>query len=518
MSRRQQLIHIAKPATVLLNAYKSAASDRTVELTKDTKIGDHLAGLGDTEATITWTQFVASVAEKFSDKDFSRSILWISCLKQNVNPLHVIKGIENLRKGRGKAPPVVDFCVYLDAKHDLADNLDAFRKLDKLLSITTSFKAPYEQSAWFPIQKIGSLAEIHHLTLASHVGTTDKAFEKFIAHSCNAKSFCLQQIDNIIEHSTGKEQAEFLTKLMDSITNVALSHDENHQLKLNGTDIRDMFEACLARASEKAIPAAEHERYGYGYYIGKFINQTYQDPVEYERVAQLLGKTGVNGMTRSLGQDVFRDPGRFMPLAIAMGKDDARRLFAQSAHYVSEIKGEEALVLVDEYDRWFKNMGLDTLLKADGLWTLTRNLDVTEQLHQRGLVDYSALAQVEGFNTEDFCDRKNNMTKEFLKDRADIERWVELCVQVGAQEHLTHFVDEYFVKNKPDKRLADEKLYKDYFEVLLETKAVDPDELLKTPKRIEKLIALGVSPHALQASKKYTGKWQERSFGSDLGL
>ncbi|AXH60000.1 hypothetical protein [Pseudomonas amygdali] len=518
MSRRRQEIPLAKPAIVLSNAYKAVASDRTAKLTSDTKIGDHLAALGDSEATITWKQFVLSVAEKFDNKHFSRSFFWIACLKQNVNPLHVIEGINNLRQEKGKAPPVVDFCVYLDAQQELEDAQEAFRKLDKLVSVALAFKAPYEQADWFPLQNLQNLEAIQHYTLARHVGTTDEAFAKFVGHSANAKAFCLRHIENIIEHSTGKEQAELLTKLMDSMTHITLTHDANHQLKLNGMDIQDKFESCLELISAKVTPSIDHERYGYGYYIGKYINQTYSQATEYERVAQALGKTGVNGMTRSLGQEVFQNPGRFMPLAVAMGEVDATRLFAQVAHYTASIAPNDTLALVDDYDRWYRHLGLGTLLKTEALFALTSNLEITELLHQRGLVDYEAMSRIEDFKTEDFCQRKGGEWKGFLKDRADIERWVKLCVDVGAGAHLQHLVDEDLVKNKTCKSLADESLRKDFFEVLLETKAIDPDEILKTPKRIEKMIALGVSPHALQTSKKYSGKWMDTSFSTDLGL
>lgn len=519
MSRRKALQDLSKPAIVLRNAYKSAASDRTVELTKDIKIGDHLAAVGDTEATITWKNFTFSVAEKFADKHFSRSILWLSCLKENINPLHVIQAISDLRKDeRRAAPPLVDLCIYKDVEADREDLKEDFRKLDKVVSISLEFKAPYEKSAWFPIQKIQNLAEVLHFTIAPHVGTTDKLFERFSAYSENAKAFCLRHIENIVEHSEGKEQANLLTRLMDSLANPALTRDSNQQLKLNGIDIVDNFEACLALISEKAKSSPDDELYGYGFHIGKFINQTYLDPQEFERVASALGKTGVNGMTRSLGQEVLKDPGRFMPLAVAVGKNDARRLFALVALYTPAMNPEETLSLVDEYDRWYTNMGLGTLLKPDALWTLTHNIDTVELLHQRGLVDYPAMAKVEGFNHSDFCDRKSKLHKSFLTDRSEIERFVKLCAEVGAQDHLMHFAEEDLVKGKFDKRLADESLRKDFFEVLLETKAVDPDVLLRTPKRIEKMIELGVSPRALQSSKKYSSKWQDNSFGSDLGL
>lgn len=518
MSRRRQEIPMAKPATVLFNAYKTVASDRTAKLTPDTKIGDHLAALGDTEATITWKQFVFSIAEKFDNKHFSRSFFWIACLKQNVNPLHVIEGINKLSQEKGKAPPVVDFCVYLDAQQELEDLKEAFRKLDKLVDVALAFNAPYEQAEWFPLQNLQNLDAIQHFTLARHVGTTDEAFAKFIGHSANAKAFCLKHIENITDYSTGKDQAEQLTKLIESLTNITLTHDESHQLKLNGMDIQDKFEACLELISEKATPSNDHERYGYGHYTGKYIDQTYSETTEYERIAQALGKTGVNGMTRSLGQEVFQNPGRFMPLAVAMGDEDATRLFAQVAHYASSIPPQDTLRLVDEYDRWYQNLGLGTLLKPDALFTLTSNLELTELLHQRGLVDYKAMSQIQDFKTEDFCQRKNGEWKGFLRDRADIERWVRLCVEVGAEAHLQHIVDEDLVKGKTSKSLADESLRKDFFEVLLETKAIDPDEILKTPKRIEKMIALGVSPHALQSSKKYSSKWVDTSLGSDLGL
>lgn len=518
MSRRRQEIPMAKPAIVLSNAYKAVASDRTAKLTPDTKIGDHLAALGDTEATITWKQFLFSVAEKFDNKHFSRSFFWIACLKQNVNPLHVIEGINNLRQEKGKAPPVVDFCVYLDGQQELEDAQEAFRKLDKLVGVALAFKAPYEQADWFPLQNLHNLEAIQHYTLARHVGTTDEAFAKFVGHSANAKAFCLKHIENITEHSTGKEQAELLTKLMDSMTQITLTRDANHQLKLNGVDIQDKFEACLELISEKATPSNDHERYGYGYYIGKYINQTYSETTEYERVAQALGKTGVNGMTRSLGQEVFQNPGRFMPLAVAMGEVDATRLFAQVVHYTSRIAPQDTIALVDEYNHWYQNLGLGTLLKPEALFTLTSNLELTELLHQRGLVDYKAMSQIQDFKTEDFCQRQNGEWKGFLKDRADIERWARLCVEVGAQAHLQYVVDEDLVKGKTSKSLADASLRKDFFEVLLETKAIDPDEILKTPKRIEKMIALGVSPHALQSSKKYSSKWVDASFGTDLGL
>lgn len=518
MSRHRQETPMAKPAIVLSNAYKAVASDRTANLTPDIKIGDHLAALGDTEATITWKQFLFSVAEKFDNKHFSRSFFWIACLKQHVNPLHVIEGIKNLRQEQGKAPPIVDFCVYLDAQQELEDAQEAFRKLDKLVGVALGFKAPYEQADWFPLQNLQNLEAIQHYTLASHVKTGDKAFAKFIVHSSNAKAFCLKHIENITEHSFGKEQAEFLTTLMDSMTHITLTHDANHQLKLNGIDIQDKFEACLDLISEKATPSKDHERYGYGYYIGKYINQTYTETTEYERVAQALGKTGVNGMTRSLGQDVFQNPGRFMPLAAAMVDEDATRLFAQVAHYTSYAPAQDTLRLVDEYDRWYQNLGLSTLLKPEALFTLTSNLEMTELLHQRGLVDYKAMSKIQDFNTEDFCDHNRGERKGFLKDRVDIERWVQLCVEVGAEAHLQHLVDEDLVKNKTSTRLENDSLRKDFFEVLLETKAIDPDALLKTPKRIEKMIALGVSPHALQSSKKYSSKWVDASFGTDLGL
>lgn len=519
MSRRRTPTPIAKPDVVLLNAYKAIIKHCSVDFEKGMKIGDHLALLDDREATYRWRDFVESVAEKFADKSFSNSIFWIACLKQSIHPLHIVntmKSDERLQRELSGSKP--EFNPYLDGQHDHEDLPAAFAKLDKLVDVAIAFKTPYEQKGWFGQFDSRSHEEAVHFQMVGHVNACSVLFERFIANSKRAKNFCLTHVEKITTHCQGKEQSDLLSKLMDSLCQSGLRRNELHEYVLNAVDISETFEACLSLMSQKARPCDEIEEYGSGYHVGRYVVAAYREPAEYERVARLFGMTGVNEMTKSIGRQVFSDPERFMPLVESMTPKDARRLFAYTSEYSEAATPESALLLIDEYDRWYKNMGLGSVLTGDALWRLSYNYDMAQVLHQRGLLDYKSLAEEPGFKTESFCYRNHSHEHKFLKDVDSIRSFTQLCVEVGAQHHLKYMVDEDLIKGRTDGRLSDISLRKDLFEVLLETSAIDPDELLKTPLRIEKMIALGVSPHALQKSKKYSEKWVDKSFGADLGL
>jgi len=509
---------IARPETVLLNAYREATKSCRLDFNKSLKLGEFLTQLDELEAEYLWDRFIQAIDSKFYDKDFSHADLWLACLDQKVNPLHITHSLDHGEiLGRNAARP--NLIIFKDGAKDHADKGKLCQRLDTILESALDFKSPYEDSTWFARYKPADLNRQWIHLMARDVGYGMAKLQTFLIHSRHAKLFCLTHVDDILDYAPDKEKSELLGRLFDAIAEVGFDLNQPVDNVLAPKDQGPLFESVLTHATKRIQPLDQLDEFSASSFVGPYVRARFGEDVDFVRISAELGKTGINEITASVALAEFNTPERFMTLASSMDLGLARTLFSvTAAHSLVSLSADEQLAVLNEYDSWFKDNGLGTVFTTDTLDRLTTNLHSTQMLAQKGLVDFPSLAKKPYFYHERFCKRTEDWNVTLFKTPEDVEAFVELCRDVNAGDHIRYTLDEMLSKSNGDVRLQSEPLKKAFIEAVLKTRVVEPDEVMKTDKRVEKLVSMGISPALLKASSRYKGKWLDSSLGSDLGL
>lgn len=517
MSRRRAETPISKPHIVIENAFTEAV--RLFGLgwkwDKSEKIGDVLARLDAGEGAAIWRCFTSSVKKRFEDKSFSRSFFWIACLKHNLSPLHVIAEIRKLDGVYSLGQNKQYFSVYRDAANDIEDKKKAFEKLDKLFGIAIDFDPPYKSLQWAP-NECSAQEYAEFIIVADLNDFRSSAFMSFVRYSSHANRFCINHCNRILELGTIAEKSSLLQKLIDSIPAALLDSNGNPRVDADMKVGVKIFENTLEQL-EKIDQVESTQLYPHSPACANLVDKIYRSPIELAPVASLLAKLGVCGVNISIANKLIEDPDRFMTFVETLGSECAITLFSHAAKPASRKESVEKVIsLFETYDRRYQQAGLGSLLNAKGMIGLSSNYDVMRALHQRQPISFGDLVEVDSDIIRNFCSESREV-KDFLNTRDKMFEYVGFMRAVGATECLSFVCEEYLVKNQTVSHMK-EMDFKDFFDAVLLSRTVDPNELLKTPRRIEKLIALGVSPNALSQSEIYNSKWRNKSLESDLGI
>lgn len=509
---------IAKPEVVFLNAYRDAAKLRSLGYDKDLKLGDCLAQLDDREAQYLWRDFIVSMDNKFFEKEFSHAALWQACLDHKVNPLHITHSIAHGQiLGRNAARP--NLVIYQDGVKEQGDLAELYGNLDSLLESALAFEAPYEKDVWFGQLKPADLGREWIRLMSRDVGYGLAMLQGFLTHSRHAQTFCLTHARDILEHSPDKEKSELLGHIFDSICEVGFDLNRYDDNRLTPTGEGDLFEVVLNLAAERTQPMDQLDEFSSSLFVGRYVKARFASNEDFGRICDALGKTGINEFTGSVALAEFGLPERFMTLASSMSADLARTLFSiTAARFLCSYRAEDQFTILNEYDHWFQGSGLGSVLTADMLDRLTTDLSMTKLLAEKGLVDFPSYAEKPYFSQRFFCSRIGGEYGDVFARAGDIKDFVVMCKEVGAKEHILYILDEMLSKPGGETRLQRESDKKVFIEAVLETQVVEPEEVMKTDKRVEKLVAMGVRPDLLGLSRRYAGKWRDASLGSDLGL
>lgn len=509
---------IAKPEVVFLNAYKDAVKHRSLGYDKGLKLGDCLAQLDDREAQYLWHDFIVLMDNKFFEKDFSHSALWKACLDHKVNPLHITHSIAHGQiLGRNAARP--NLVIYQDGVGEQGDLVEMYGNLDSLLESALAFKAPYEKDLWFGQFKPADLGREWIRLMSLDVGYGLAMLQSFLIHSRHAQTFCLTQAGDILEHCPDKEKSELLGQLFDSICEVGFDLNKSDDNRLTPTGEGDLFEVVLNLAAELTQPLDQLDEFSSSLFVGRYVKARFASNEDFGRICDSLGKTGINEFTGSVALAEFGLPERFMTLASSMSADLARTLFSiTAARFLCSYCAEDQFTILSEYDDWFQGSGLGSVLTADMLDRLTVDFSMTKLLAEKGLVEFPNYADKPYFSHQLFCSRIGGEHRNVFACAEDVKDFVVMCKEVGAKEHILYVLAEMLSKPGGDPRLQRESDKKAFIEAVLETQVVDPEEVMKTDKRVEKLVAMGGRPDLLGLSSRYAGKWRDASLGSDLGL
>lgn len=509
---------IAKPEVVFLNAYKDAVKHRSLGYDKSLKLGDCLAQLDDREAQYLWHDFIVLMDSKFFEKDFSHAALWKACLDHKVNPLHITHSIAHGQiLGRNAARP--NLVIYQDGVGEQGDLAEMYGNLDSLLESALAFKAPYEKDPWFGQFKPADLGREWIRLMSLDVGYGLAMLQSFLIHSRHAQIFCLTQAGDILEHCPDKEKSELLGQLFDSICEVGFDLNKSDDNRLTPTGEGDLFEVVLNLVAELTQPLDQLDEFSSSLFVGRYVKARFASNEDFGRICDCLGKTGINEFTGSVALAEFGLPERFMTLASSMSADLARTLFSITAsRFLCSYCAEDQFTILSEYDDWFQGSGLGSVLTADMLDRLTVDFSMTKLLAEKGLVEFPSYADKPYFSHQFFCSRIGGEHRNVFACAEDVKDFVVMCKEVGAKEHILYVLAEMLSKPVGDPRLQRESDKKAFIEAVLETQVVDPEEVMKTDKRVEKLVAMGVRPDLLGLSSSYAGKWRDASLGSDLGL
>lgn len=517
MSRRNPT-PIAKPEAVFLNAYREAAKHRSLGYDKSLKLGDCLAQLDDREAQYLWRDFIVSMDNKFFEKDFSHAALWKACLDHKVNPLHITHSIDHGQiLGRNAARP--NLIIYQDVAKGQSDQAELFNTLDTLLESAVAFRAPYEKKVWFAQFKPVDLGREWMRLMSRNVGYGYAMLQGFLIHSRHAQACCLSHAGDILDHSPDKEKSELLGQLFDAICEVGFDLNRSDDNSLTPTGKGELFEVVLNLVTERTQPMDELDEFSSSLFVGRYVRARFESDHDFGRICEALGRTGINEFTGSVALAEFGSPERFMSLASSMSADLARTLFSiTAARFLCSYHAEDQLTILNEYDDWFQANGLGSVLTADMLDRLTVNLSMTRLLAEKGLVHFPDYADKPYFSHQFFCSRNEGNRNDLFEGPEDVASFVVMCNDIGAKAHIVYILDEMLSKAGGDVRLKRASDKKAFIEAVLENRVVDPDEVMKTDKRVEKLVAMGIRPDLLGLSSRYKGKWRDASLGSDLGL
>lgn len=517
MSRRRAETPIAKPQIVIENAFGDAVRLFGLgwQWDKAEKIGDVLARLDAGEGAAIWRSFTSNVKKKFDDKSFSRSLFWIACLKHNLSPLHVIAEITKLHGIYSLGQRKQYFSVYRDVHPDIEDKTKAFEKLDKLFGLAIDFVPPYNNLPWAP--KECSLRDYAEFTIVADLNDfRSSAFMSFVRHSAHANKFCISHCNRIVEFATTAELSSLLQRLIDSIPAAFLENNGSPRSDANIKAGMKIFEDTIEQLDGvDQIKCFDINPFSPA--CGNFVESNYKNPIELAPIAASLAKLGVCGVNISIARKLIEDPERFMMFVEPLGSECAVEIFSHAANAASRKDPiGKTLNLIKDFNHRYQQAGLGTLTSLRGLVGFSSDYEIMREIHQLDPVSFMDLANLKNDLIKSFCSQ-SRVDANFLNTRDKVFDYVDFLKEVGAAECLSFACEEYLTKNQTPSHMREMSL-KDFFEAVLLSKSLDPNELLKTPRRIEKLIALGVSPKALSQSEYYTSKWKKTSLESDLGI
>jgi hypothetical protein len=142
------------------------------------------------------------------------------------------------------------------------------------------------------------------------------------------------------------------------------------------------------------------------------------------------------------------------------------------------------LDLISTYDVEFIQAGYGTICGSETIKGLYRHLELAEQLHEMGLLKGES-----NLVHSSFAYRYPN---DNLDDQASyVQRALDLAIKTGQKALLEHEVDHYLTQNKTS------RFDKTQLVTILESGILDLKSVLRTPKRIEKAIDLGVDSELL---------------------
>jgi hypothetical protein len=512
---------ISNPERILINIFK--AFDRFTDFNPKATLGSQIPAPGYPQQQF-WLHFIKGINEKFSGAEFKTQDFWQACIKQEINPFHVLLCNEG-KSFKRTAPPAR--LISFDPAQGVPPGETYFGAMghmslwDEIFRGAFALKTPYE----FDPQACEE-PNANFQDLMFRWAVSDKHAVNFFFESVHYDK-CLGPWVEHLKTQSVIDQQKIIGKVLFEFAEHGLKIELGQFTPRNQRPLSNRLGPFLDAV--KGIDLSNGDDWGQIGNMGKMLPLHYPEPQDRLAHIKAIVELRYPHYAVSALNSLFLNPEYAVEALSGLDQEQALEVFGATLnhnignkHYNTLDRLDVIAPLVETYRELFKTRGYPDIKGHPCLDYLCCSLEVAEFFAERGYIRSSPNITFNlGFNDNKFTFAGSRLApadpdEKWMVREDEVERVVNLLSRLGAVNSLLPAIETLFKTDKSPVNFA-EGVFPLVVVELINRQLIDLEPLIRTDLRLRKAMDWGVSPQTLQDLKIFK-KNQADLLGRDLGL
>lgn len=517
---------IKNPATLIKNiASKLYMGFEGEEYDPKKTIGSQLKDPGFLQRQF-WIKFVDGINERFSGAAFDTQRLWTALLDQDIDPRHVEHMIQvktyTKKESSTRMVKLVDPTA--DASQEGAPSpIQYIRQWDQILDRTHTFVAPYTIDPESVDNKNYS-PEFRFLNLALQ---SDNA-ALFLYVSKHTDQYLQSWVSNL-PNLDDRDKVSLAKMIVEVICSSGIKKPEQ---TVRAANFMGPMLSKVAKLLQSITFDRELEAGFVSNNLPAALSLHFPEKQERGEVAKELMAIGLPEITEGALESLFMQPEQAVEALSkidhaaafhAFGRELGAAIGVKDYHKIRDLP--TLVSVVETYRELFLQYGMGDIKKHACLDSVCKTLESAEHFVANGYVRKNpsfyfnsyAIWKPKDYETCPFGSSFSRDGESQKPEKHEVDRILNVLVKLEAVDTLAPEIEKYFKSDGFPAALMEREVFEQLLVRVIERKLLDPNELLRTDTRLNKVQALGITPAALEGVKLFDRK-VDAYLARDLGL
>jgi hypothetical protein len=512
---------ISNPERILINIFK--AFDRFADFNPKATLGSQIPAPGYPQQQF-WLHFIKGINEKFSGVEFKTQDFWQACIKQEINPFHVLLCNEG-KSFKRTAPPAR--LISFDPAQGVPPGETYFGAMghmslwDEIFRGAFALQAPYE---FDPLASDEPDADFHDLMFRWAV--SDKYAVNFFFESVHYDK-CLGPWAEHLKTLPVLDQQKIIGNVLLTFAEHGLKIDLGQLTPRNQRPLSNRLGPFLDAV--KGIDLSNGDAWSQIGNMGKMLPLHYPEPQDRLAHIKAIVELRCPHFAVSALKSLFLHPEYAVEALSGIDQELALEVFGATLssnignkHYNTLGHLDVIVPLVETYRELFKARGYPDIIGHPCLDYLCCSLEVAEHFAERSYIrQHPSISFEPGLYEDKFTFAGSRLApadpdEKWMVREDEVERVVSLLSRLGAVDSLMPAIETLFKTDKSPVNFA-EGVFPLVVVELINRQLIEIEPLIRTDLRLRKAMDWGVSAQTLQDLKIFK-KNQADLLGRDLGL